>query len=96
MDIQTCEERLLNHRCDVINGSEHDLALCESSVTDPDSLAPDSNNHKNIIEQNVTTVLSFETFSLKIHISTSFYFIVGKRYFINYKSLLLMVKLFFF
>ncbi|XP_011863604.1 PREDICTED: adenylate kinase 8 [Vollenhovia emeryi] len=52
MDVQMCGERLLNHRCDIITGSEHDLATCESSMTDSDSkLDVYSNDHGNIIEQ---------------------------------------------
>lgn len=73
MNVQTCGERFLNHQCDIVTGSEHNLASCESSATDPDSLDPVSNDYKNI-EQDVTiTVLFFEIFSLKIH--KYFYFI---------------------
>lgn len=62
MDVQTCGERLLNHRYNIITKSEHNLASCESSATDPDSLDADSNDYKNIIEQDVTIIiLSFDS-----------------------------------
>lgn len=70
MDAQTCAERLLNHRCNVITGGEHDLASGESSVTNY-TLDVHSMDYK-VVEQDVTIILFYEIFLLKIYIRTSF------------------------
>jgi len=76
MDVQTCGEKLLNHRCDVITGSEHDFTSCELSVTDSVfKLDVRSNNYKDILEQDVTTLLSF----ILVKYDILFYFVVGKH-----------------
>lgn len=60
MDVQICGEKLLNHRCDVITGSKHDFTSCEPLVMDSVcKLDVQSNNYKDILEQDVTTLLSF-------------------------------------
>ncbi|XP_039311477.1 adenylate kinase 8 isoform X2 [Solenopsis invicta] len=54
VDVQTCRERLLNHPCYIITGSEHDLASSESSITDPScKLDVYSNNYKDIVERDL-------------------------------------------
>lgn len=68
MDAQTCVERLLNCRCNVITGGEHDLVSGESSVTNSNyKLDVYSKNYKDV-EQEVTIVLFYEIFLLKIYI----------------------------
>lgn len=64
IDVQTYRERLLNHECNFPTESKHELSSCESSMTDPDyKLDVHSNNYKDIIEQDVITVLCLLKFS---------------------------------
>ncbi|XP_036143075.1 adenylate kinase 8 [Monomorium pharaonis] len=54
VDVQTCREKLLNLRCNSIVRSEHDLASCDFSTTDPDcKLDVYSNDYKNTIERDL-------------------------------------------
>lgn len=80
MDAQTCVERLLNCRCNVITGGEHDLVSGESSVTNSNyKLDVYSKNYKDV-EQEVTIVLFYEIFLLKIYIWISFYSMLENMY----------------
>lgn len=58
VDAQKCRERLLKRRTNITNGSEHDLASCETleaeSAYELDDYPKDYNvEDKNVVEQDV-------------------------------------------